>query len=396
MVMALRFPLGLLQLPRCACIEAIATTVATLTLAANATHAPTAVAIIAATTRATATTRNRVQPPALLLQNYCIYGRGAGYRNDTFRTLDATPSAILMHFHSTCRTHREHVGSTRSTHAWPSVCVCVLLGTCITHREPLEKVHMQKRQPCKHNWVPALGVAPHADTRKCMQQGGCTIPLSTCGSRCATQRVQRSCRLYQQHARQSAISEKTRIAAGNGGLRGGCLVVGLTVNNREGKATVHNTQRCLPQSSVMFNCSGCYPSCGLQICGVAPETFSLSMRSCPSSSQLIVSTNLSHVSSGNHCRSDPVQVQSTSRIVGTAGTTADKTNINVVLPIGPLLGTTWAHACCRLLWVLAPYVGISAGGVWRLWAWVTSVIIRNLRVGCRRCASKRASCSYRP
>ncbi len=149
MVMALRFPLGLLQLPRCACIEAIATTVATLTLAANATHAPTAVAIIAATTRATATTRNRVQPPALLLQNYCIYGRGAGYRNDTFRTLDATPSAILMHFHSTCRTHREHVGSTRSTHAWPSVCVCVLLGTCITHREPLEKVHMQKRQPCK-------------------------------------------------------------------------------------------------------------------------------------------------------------------------------------------------------------------------------------------------------
>ncbi len=255
-----------------------------------------------------------------------------------------------------------------------AVCVCVRAAGHLhnTSRTLGESAHAETSALQKNNWVPALGVAPHADTRKCMQQGGCTIPLSTCGSRCATQRVQRSCRLYQQHARQSAISEKTRIAAGNGGLRGGCLVVGLTVNNREGKATVHNTQRCLPQSSVMFNCSGCYPSCGLQICGVAPETFSLSMRSCPSSSQLIVSTNLSHVSSGNHCRSDPVQVQSTSRIVGTAGTTADKTNINVVLPIGPLLGTTWAHACCRLLWVLAPYVGISAGGVWRLWAWVTS------------------------
>ena len=133
--------------------------------------------------------------------------------------------------------------------------------------------------------------------------------------------------------------------------------------NGEGKATVHTTPRRLRQTSDIFNCSGCYTSCGLQICGVAPETFSLSMRSCPSSSQLIVNTNLSHVSSGNHCRSDPVQVQSTFGLAGTSGSTAHKMNIEVVLSIDLSLGTTLCvRSMCNgpLQWGIAGWVCVTA------------------------------------
>ena len=118
------------------------------------------------------------------------------------------------------------------------------------------------------------------------------------------------------------------------------------------------------QEPVMFNCSGCCPSYGLQICEVAPETFSLSMRSCPSSSQLIVSTNLSHVSSGNHCRSDPVQVQSTFECVGTAVYVDAETNNNVVLTTAPPVCTTSMHTCCRMR-PMSALVGAGVGGFGR-------------------------------
>ena len=144
-----------------------------------------------------------------------------------------------------------------------------------------------------------------------------------------------------------------------------CVLLGTCVTQQMGKARPpfirHHAACCkLP---IFFNCSGCYTSCGLQICGVAPETFSLSMRSCPSSSQLIVNTNLSHVSSGNHCRSDPVQVQSTFGLAGTSGNTAHKINIEVVLSIDLSLGTTLCvRSMCNgpLQWGIAGWVCVTA------------------------------------
>ena len=59
------------------------------------------------------------------------------------------------------------------------------------------------------------------------------------------------------------------------------------------------------------NCSGCRSTNGLQICRGTLRHISLSSSSFPSSSQLQRVSDLSLVSSGNHCRSDPVQVQST-------------------------------------------------------------------------------------
>jgi hypothetical protein len=144
-----------------------------------------------------------------------------------------------------------------------------------------------------------------------------------------------------------------------------CVLLGTCVTQQMGKARPpfirHHAACCkLP---IFVNCSGCYTSCGLQICGVAPETFSLSMRSCPSSSQLIVNTNLSHVSSGNHCRSDPVQVQSTFGLAGTSGSTAHKINIEVVLSIDLSLGTTLCvRSMCNgpLQWGIAGWVCVTA------------------------------------
>ena len=130
---------------------------------------------------------------------------------------------------------------------------------------------------------------------------------------------------------------REREGGGEGGRERGERERGEKVRERGGRGVrprrVGIAIAAQGQEPVMFNCSGCCPSYGLQICGVAPETFSLSMRSCPSSSQLIVSTNLSHVSSGNHFRSDPVQVQSTLITLSMTFCDVGQTNIGVVFVV---------------------------------------------------------------
>ena len=84
--------------------------------------------------------------------------------------------------------------------------------------------------------------------------------------------------------------------------------------NRNNRSGTQHMIAVVAKSAILSTHQPC-PRQGPQTCRVRPEVSFPKVGGCTSSSQLCWRSGLLHVSSGNHCRSDPVRVQSTRKLI---------------------------------------------------------------------------------